>query len=286
MVDVGVDGEVDPAPAGGTGDPFQPLHDGRLQPVLRQAHQRLGGQPDVPDRLDVQQAHQERLEVLPRHVGHVAAGDHHVPYARVLTQVGEHALVPVHGLEGELELVHRRGGVAHQVHPGAVAAVLRAGGQQLGEHLGGVAVGQPLGDPHVVLVQGVAGRVRVGRPDRVPVGGHRDHVPADRVGVEARRVGYPVGHHRIDHLRRYQHRHRRQRPLVGVEVGVELGAHQVTEHLAELAGVLHAVRALPLRRLPLLPGHLAPAGEPGPVGLDQFPAPVLVRLHLGHVASA
>ena len=71
------------------------------------------------------------------------------------------------GLSVELELVDLRGGVADQVHPGAVPAVLRAGGQQLGEHLGRVAVGQPLDHPHLVLVQRVAGGVRVRRPLRV-----------------------------------------------------------------------------------------------------------------------
>src|SRR3712207_7872921 len=40
--------------------------------------------------------------------------------------------------------------VAHQVHPRAVPAVLRAGRQQLRQHLGGVAVGQALDGPHLV----------------------------------------------------------------------------------------------------------------------------------------
>ena len=83
------------------------------------------------------------------------------------------------------------GGVADQVHAGAVAAVLRAGRQQLGEHLGGVAVGEPLGHPHVVLVQRVAGGVRVRGPVGAPVGEHREHVVAHRVGVEARRSASP-----------------------------------------------------------------------------------------------
>ena len=122
--------------------------------------------------------------LLPRHVGHVAAGDDDVADARVGLEVGDVRVVPVDRLEGELELVDRRRGVADQVHPGAVAAVLRAGGEQLGEHLGGVAVGEALGDPHVVLVQRVAGGVRVRRPVGAPVGGDRDHVAADRVGVE------------------------------------------------------------------------------------------------------
>jgi hypothetical protein len=285
VVDVRVDREVDPAPRGGPGDPLQPLHDVGLQPVLGQSHQRLGGQPDVADRLDVEQPHEERFEVLPRDVGDVATGDHDVAYTGVLAQVSDHRVVPVDRLEGELELVDRRRRVADEVHPCAVAAVLRAGGQQLGEDLGGVPVGQPFGDPHVVLVERVAGGVRVRRPHRVPVGGHGDHVPPDRVGVERGRVRNPVGDHRVEHLRRYEHRHRGQRALVGREVGVELLADQVAEDVMQLPGVLHAVGALPLRRLPLLAGHVAPAREAGPVRLDQLPPPVLVRLHLGHVAS-
>jgi hypothetical protein len=158
---VGVDGEVDAAAGGGAGDAFQALDDVGLQPVLRQAHQRLGRQADVADRADVEQPHQEGFEVAPGHVGDVAAGDDHVAHARLRPQVGDHGVVPVDGLERELELVDRRGGVADQVHAGAVAAVLRAGREQLGEHLGGVAVGEAFGDPHVVLVQGVAGAVGV-----------------------------------------------------------------------------------------------------------------------------
>ena len=52
VVDVGVDGQVDAAAGGGAGDPLQALDDVGLQPVLGQAHQRLGGQPDVADGLD------------------------------------------------------------------------------------------------------------------------------------------------------------------------------------------------------------------------------------------
>ena len=88
------------------------------------------------------------------------------------------------GLRSNFSFAITGGGVADQVHPGAVPAVLRAGGQQLGEHLGGVAVGQALDDPHLVLVQRVAGGVRVARPVGAPVAEHRQHVAADRVGVE------------------------------------------------------------------------------------------------------
>ena len=104
------------------------------------------------------------------------------------------------GLPSNLSLSITGGGVADEVHPGAVAAVLRAGRQQLGQHLRGVAVGEPLGDPHVVLVQRVAGGVRVGRPVGTAVAEHRDHVVPDRVGVER------VGH------RARARRHRLRRP--------------------------------------------------------------------------
>ena len=134
---------------------------------------------------------EEVLEPRPRHVRHVAAGDHDVAHLRGAAEVAHHRVEPVDRLEVELQLLDRRGGVADQVHPGAVAAVLRAGRQQLGEHLGRVAVGEPLGHPHVVLVQRVAGGVRVRGPVGAPVGEDRDHVAAHRVGVE--RVGERPG---------------------------------------------------------------------------------------------
>ena len=109
---------------------------------------------------------EELLEPRPGHVRHVAAGDHDVAHRGRTSQVGEHLRVPVDRLAQELELVDHRGGVADEVHARAVAAVLRAGRQQLGEHLGGVAVREALGHPHVVLVQRVAGRVRVRRDSR------------------------------------------------------------------------------------------------------------------------
>ncbi len=283
MVDVGVDREADAARPGGAGDPAHALDDLVLEPVLRQPHQRLGGQPDVADVLDLEQLGEELLEPRPRHVGDVAAGDHHVAHAGVGAQVVEHLGVPVDRLAEELQLVDRRGGVADEVHPGAVAAVLRAGRQQLGEHLGGVAVGEPLGRPHVVLVQRVAAGVGVRGPVGTAVGEHRDHVVADRVGVErlgqrARSRRQLVGRHRVHHLRRDEHRHRRPLGLVALEVGVEPLVDQVTEELAQLAEVLHAVGALPLGALPLLAGDVLPAREPGPVGLDQLDTAVGVGL--------
>jgi hypothetical protein len=67
--------------------------------------------------------------------------------------------------------------------------------------------------------------------------------------------------------------------LVGEQVVVEGVADEVAEDGVELFDVLDAVGALPLGRLPLLAGDAAPAGEPGPVGLDEFPALVRVWLH-------
>ena len=179
------------------------------------------------------------------------------------------------GLPTNFSLSMTGGRVADQVHPGAVAAVLRTGRQQLGQHLGGVAVGQPLGGPHVVLVQRVAGGVRVRGPVGAPVGEHRDHVVADRVGVErlgqrARAGRLGAGRHRVHHLRRHEHRHRGALGLVALEVGVEPLVEQVAHQLAQLLDVLDAVGALPLDRLPLGGGDVLPPGEPGPVGLDQL----------------
>jgi hypothetical protein len=75
--------------------------------------------------------------------------------------------------------------------------------------------------------------------------------------------------------------------MVGLEVGVERLVDQVAEDGAQLLGVFHAVDPLPLGRLPLRGGDLAPAGEAGPVGLGQGAALVFVRLAggLSHGAS-
>ena len=43
--------------------------------------------------------------------------------------------------------------IADEIHAGAMAAVLGAGGDQLGEHLGGIAVRESFDRPHVCLVQ-------------------------------------------------------------------------------------------------------------------------------------
>ena len=141
-------------------------------------------------------------------------------------------------------------------------------------------MGQPLDGPHLVLVQRVAGGVRVagGRAGQ-PVGGHR----AACTGAPGRPASRPssgtlAGHHRVEHLRRQQQRHRRAARLVGLDVGVEGLVEQVAVDPAQLAEVLHAVDALPLGAAPLLLGHVGEAGQPAPVGLDERACRVLVGL--------
>ena len=75
--------------------------------------------------------------------------------------------------------------------------------------------------------------------------------------------------HRVHHLRRHEHRHRRPLGLVALEVGVEAVLEQVAHELAQLLDVLHAVRPLPLHVAPLRVGDVGPAGEPGPVRLHE-----------------
>ncbi len=218
----------------------------------------------------------------PRHVGEVAAGDHHVAHGRGALEVVEHLLLPVGRPQHQPGLGDLGGGGADEVHPGAVPAVLRAGGDQFGQHLGRVAVGEALDHPHLGLVQRVAFGLRVAGPQRVPVGEHRQHVSAHRVGQERggerRRGGGGVRGHGVQQLRRQQDRHGRELGLVGGELLVELGGEQIADDGPELAGVLDAVRALPLGVAPLRLGDVAPAGQSAPVRLHQPGADVLVRL--------
>ena len=264
------------------------------EPVLRQAHEGLRREPDVADALDVQELVEERLEVLPRHVGDVTAGDDDVAHDGGGAQVVEHRGVTGDRLEVELQLGDLWRGVADEVHARAVAAVLRARRQQLGQHLGGVAVRQALGHPHVVLVEGVARGVGVRRPVGAPVGEDREHVVADRVGVEGlgevvagrghRRVGR--GHHGVEHLRRDEHRHRRALGLVLGEVVVEALVEQVAHEGPQLRDVLDAVDPLPLRAVPVGLGDVRPARHPGPVGLHELATGVDVGLrHQCHVLT-
>jgi Cu/Ag efflux pump CusA len=99
------------------------LVDDNIKPVLGQAHQRLGGEPDVADVVDVEQLVDERLQPGPRHVPDVAAGDDDVADTGGAAQVVEHGVHPVDRLEQQLQLVDLRG--HHQrmpVHPQPVGA--------------------------------------------------------------------------------------------------------------------------------------------------------------------
>ena len=69
----------------------------------------------------------------------------------------------------ELQLLDLRSVFTHQVHAGAVSAVLRAGGEQFGQHLRGVAVSQTLDGPHLRFVERVARGVRMVWKVRTPV---------------------------------------------------------------------------------------------------------------------
>jgi hypothetical protein len=92
--------------------------------------------------------------------------------------------------------------------------------------------------------------------------------------------------HRVDHLRRQQHRHRGALLLVALDVGVELVGEVLSERLLELDEVLHRVRALPLRRLPLLLRDVAVAGKAGPVRLDVLALQRVVEGLVGRVCPA
>ena len=204
-----------------------------------------------------------KLQLADGHVGHVAARDHDVTHGGRLAQVLEH-LVPALGLgDGELELLHLGHVVAHQVHAGAVTAVLRAGREQLGEHLGGVAVGQPFHLPHLCLVQRVTRGHRVVGPRRVPVVEGGQHVVPQRVVPEIRRV------HRVDHVRRDQDGHRRPLFLIAVDRVGERLRQQRTERGLELLQVLDGVAALPERALPVLLGHALVPRDARPIRLHE-----------------
>lgn len=242
-----------------------PHEHGFGRPVLWQSDESLAGEPHVPDRLDVEQGLDEGFHARPGDVRDVAAGDDHVTDGRGLAQVVDHRLEPGAGFEGETRLGDLGGGVADEVHAGAVAAVLRAGGDQFGEDLGGVAVRQPLRGPHVALVQGVPLGLGVGGVVGPAVGEHREHVAAYRIGVVG--VGEAVGAgsrdvrgNGVDHVRGDEHGHRGPLALVAVQVGQEAVAERRSGHLAELAEVLDAVGPLPLGGAPLLLRDITPAG--------------------------
>ena len=161
-------------------------------------------------------------------------------------------------------LLHLRHVVAHQVHAGAVTAVLGTGGEHLRQHLGGIAVGQPLHDPHVRLVEAVTAGARMVRPVGPPVVERGQHVPADRAVPQVVQV------HGVDHLRREEDRHRRPLALVPVDAGQQGLGEEVSERLLQLAQVLDRVLSLPERALPVRPGGRAVAGDAGPVRLPEL----------------
>ena len=103
-----------------------------------------------------------------------------------------------------------------------------------------------------------------------------DRIALMAAGLSACGVG--VACHRVEHLRGHEHRHRGRALDVSLEVGVEPIVDEVAEHGMQLRDVLHAVRALPLRRPPVVGRDVGPAGEAGPVGLLERLIAVGVRL--------
>ena len=93
-----------PRSRGRVAEPLHACDDVVLQPVLGEPHEGLGREPDVADVLDLEQPGDEGLEVLPRHVGDVAAGDDDVAHARRTAQVVDHLVLAVHRLQVELQL--------------------------------------------------------------------------------------------------------------------------------------------------------------------------------------
>ena len=71
-------------------------------------------------------------------------------------QVVQHSVLPVGRVQGQPGLADRWCGIADQIHPRAVTAILRAGRHQFGEYLGRVSMGQPFHHPHVALVQRIS----------------------------------------------------------------------------------------------------------------------------------
>ena len=280
---MGVDRETDTALASPSRDALHARSHVILKPVLRHGGERLGGESNIADVLDLEQRVDEGLQARPRHVGDIATRDDHIAYAGRAAKVVEHLGQSCVGLGEELQLLDLGRGVSDEVHARAVTAVLRTCRQELGQHLGRVAVRESFDRPHLVLVQGVARRVGVARPVGAPVSEHREHVATDGVGVERLRertsaCGVGVACHRVEHLRGHEHRHRGRALDVSLEVGVEPVVDEVAEHGMQLRDVLHAVRALPLRRPPVVGRDVGPAGEAGPVGLLERLIAVGVRL--------
>src|SRR5699024_8640627 len=105
MVRVGVDRQIHTSTVCRAGDTFHPLDHFGLQPVLWQSGQGLTGKPDVADVVDVQQPHQEPFELVPRYVGDIATGDHHVTHLGVAFEVVDHRVLSVGRFQIEFEFV-------------------------------------------------------------------------------------------------------------------------------------------------------------------------------------
>jgi hypothetical protein len=99
----------------------------------------------------------------------------------------------------------------------------------------------------------------------VAVAVSRDHVVADRVVPEVRNV------HRVDHLRRHEHRHRGSLAPVALDrLGQVLG-EEIAESLPKLVQVLDGVLTLPAGAAPLLLRYICVARDAAPVGFNEVP---------------
>ncbi len=194
----------------------------------------------------------------------VAARDHDVAHTGRAAQIVENLLVPVLLGDVKPELVDLGDVVADQIHSGAMPAVLGAGRQQLGEDLGRVSVRESLDHPHLGLVQAVARGLGVVGPVGAPIGERREHVTPHRVLPQVGQV------HRVQHVRREEHRHGGSKLLILRNAGREAVGQQVAERGLELAEVLDGVLTLPGRAFPIFPAHISIAGNAGPLRLDEF----------------
>ena len=216
--------------------------------------------------LDVEQRRHERLEPLDRQVHHVAPRDDDVADRWRGPEVVEHQVPSFLLLRLEPVLQPLRRVVADQVHARAVAAVLRAGLEQLRQDFRGVAVGEALHRPHVALVQRVPLREGMARPFGIAVGERGDHVATHAVAPEVALI------HGVQHLGGKEHRHGGPLALVALDVGGQVLGEEGTEGVLQLGQVLHGVGPLPLGALPLLGRDVPVAGQATPVGLHELPS--------------
>ena len=161
MVDVGVQRQVYPAGGGKVRHATNSVEHLLLQPVLRQRGQRLRRQADIADGVNLEQLREKRFQPRPGDVRHIPAGHDDITHRRCGAQVVQHSVLPVGRLQGQPGLADRWCGIADQIHPRAVPAILRAGREHFGEDLGRVSMGQPLHHPHLALVQRVSLGVRM-----------------------------------------------------------------------------------------------------------------------------